>query len=348
MTNTNVQYGEYLQLDAILNAQFPESDKHQLPAHDEMLFIIIHQAYELWFKQLLYEVESVAAIMDRPAVNDNSPELQTVVHRLSRMVTILKLLVQQIDVMETMTPMDFLDFRDMLRPASGFQSWQFKTLEARLGLQFQHRFGQEYYISQLKQDKIDVIRKAETEKSVLTLLNEWLERMPFFDEPGNWANYQPMTSVTPGAEHIFWQDYRQLYSGGLAEAEKNNREYFDKVFSDGNAGGERHLSPKASRAALFIMLYRGYPLLQLPFQVLSSLLEIDEQMSTWRYRHMSMVHRMIGSRIGTGGSTGKDYLKGALDKHFIFADIARLTSFLIERRKLPALSHEMGQRLGFR
>ncbi|MBO9153186.1 tryptophan 2,3-dioxygenase family protein [Chitinophaga sp. GCM10012297] len=347
-TNTNVQYGEYLQLDAILNAQFPESDKHQLPAHDEMLFIIIHQAYELWFKQLLYEVDSVAGIMNQPAVNDNSPELQTVVHRLSRMVTILKLLVHQIDVMETMTPMDFLDFRDMLRPASGFQSWQFKALEARLGLQYQHRFGQEYYISQLKQDKIDIIRKAENEKSILTLLNEWLERMPFFDEPGNWTKYQPVTEVTPGAEHIFWQDYRQLYSGGLAEAEKNNREYFNTVFSDENAGGERHLSPKASRAALFIMLYRGYPLLQLPFQVLNSLLEIDEQMSTWRYRHMSMVHRMIGTRIGTGGSTGKDYLKGALDKHFIFADIAKLTSFLIERRKLPALSHEMSRRLGFK
>lgn len=347
MTNTNVQYGDYLQLENILNAQFPESDKHQLPAHDEMLFIIIHQAYELWFKQLLYEVDSVADIMNKPAVNDNSPELQTVVHRLQRMVTILKLLVHQIDVMETMTPMDFLDFRDMLRPASGFQSWQFKALEARLGLQYKHRFGQEYYISQLRQDKIDIIRKAENEKSILTLLNEWLERMPFFAEPGNWTNYQPMTATVPGAEHIFWQDYRQLYSGGLAEAEQNNREYFNTVFADENAGGERNLSPKACRAALFIMLYRGYPLLQLPFQLLSSLLEIDEQLSTWRYRHMSMVHRMIGSRIGTGGSTGKDYLKGALDKHFIFAEIARLTSFLIERRKLPALSHEMGRRLGF-
>ncbi|RPD40411.1 tryptophan 2,3-dioxygenase family protein [Chitinophaga barathri] len=347
MTNTNVQYGDYLQLENILNAQFPESDKHQLPAHDEMLFIIIHQAYELWFKQLLYEVDSVAEIMSKPAVNDNSPELQTVVHRLSRMVTILKLLVHQIDVMETMTPMDFLDFRDMLRPASGFQSWQFKALEARLGLQYKQRFGQEYYISQLKQDKIDIIRKAENEKSILTLLNEWLERMPFFEEPGNWTNYKAVTPVEAGPEHIFWQDYRQLYSGGLAEAEKDNREYFNTVFADANAGGERNLSPKACRAALFIMLYRGYPLLQLPFQVLNSLLEIDEQLSTWRYRHMSMVHRMIGSRIGTGGSTGKDYLKGALDKHFIFAEIARLTSFLIERRKLPVLSHEMGQRLGF-
>ncbi|MFI5153412.1 MAG: tryptophan 2,3-dioxygenase family protein, partial [Chitinophagales bacterium] len=100
-------------------------------------------------------------------------------------------------------------------------------------------------------------------------------------------------------------------------------------------------------AAIFIMLYRGYPILQLPFQLLTQLLEIDEQLSTWRYRHMSMVHRMIGKRIGTGGSSGKDYLKGALDKHYIFRDIAGLTSFLIERRKLPALSREMERRLGF-
>lgn len=344
--NTNVQYGDYLQLDRILNAQFPESEKHQQPAHDEMLFIVIHQAYELWFKQLLYETESVAEILKKP-VNDNSPELQTIVHRLSRMVTIQKLLVQQIDVMETMTPMDFLDFRDMLRPASGFQSWQFKVLEARLGLQYGQRFGQEYYISQLKQDKIDIIRRAENEKSILALVNEWLERMPFFEEPANWANYQPVSTFEPGSEHVFWNDYRLIYMSSLADAEQNNRDQFNAVFSDAAPAEGRQLSARACRAALFIMLYRGYPILQLPFQLLNSLLEIDEQLSTWRYRHMSMVHRMIGSRIGTGGSTGRDYLKGALDKHYIFADIAKLTSFLIERRKLPALSPEMGNRLGF-
>src|SRR5258705_8601588 len=99
MSQNEVHYSDYLQLDKILNAQFPESDKRQQPAHDEMLFIIIHQAYELWFKQLLNEVDSVAAIMQKPSLNDNSPELQTVVHRLSRMVTILRVLVHQIDIM---------------------------------------------------------------------------------------------------------------------------------------------------------------------------------------------------------------------------------------------------------
>ncbi|WEK36431.1 MAG: tryptophan 2,3-dioxygenase family protein [Candidatus Pseudobacter hemicellulosilyticus] len=343
-----VHYNDYLELDKILNAQFPESDKLKQHAHDEMLFIIIHQAYELWFKQLLYEVNSVAGIMQKP-VNDNSPELQTVVHRLGRVISILKVLVHQIDIMETMTPMDFLDFRDMLRPASGFQSWQFKELEARLGLRYEHRFGQEYYISQLRQEQIDTIKKAEAEQSLLQLLNAWLERMPFFEEPGLWARYQSLTaaSAEPVISGPFWNDYRNLYGGSLAEAEAANKTFFDTVFADSSASAERQLSPRASRAALFIMLYRGYPILQLPFQLLNNLLEIDEQLSTWRYRHMSMVHRMIGTRIGTGGSTGRDYLKGALDKHYIFADIARLTSFLIERRKLPELSPEMEKRLGF-
>jgi tryptophan 2,3-dioxygenase len=335
-------YHDYLQLDKILNAQFPESDKKNLSAHDEMLFIIIHQAYELWFKQLHHEVDSVAVIMKKPALNDNSPELQTVVHRLNRVAVILRVLVHQVDILETMTPMDFLDFRDMLRPASGFQSWQFKQLEAKLGLQFQHRQGQEYYISKLREEHIDIIKKAESGKSLLKLLNAWLERMPLV----------PSLDSKEGKES-FWNDYRNRYQDSLDEVEKNNLSLFDEIFFEKTNGqqtqsnGQHSLSAKACRVALFIMLYRGYPLLQLPFQLLNALLEIDEQLSSWRYRHMNMVHRMIGTRIGTGGSSGKDYLKGAADKHYIFKEIAQLNSFLIERRKLPALSPELEKRLGF-
>jgi tryptophan 2,3-dioxygenase len=340
-----MHYHDYLRLDTILNAQFPESEKHELPAHDEMLFIVIHQAYELWFKQLHYEVNSIVGIMGKPALNDNSPELQTVVHRLSRCVTILRVLVHQIDIMETMTPMDFLDFRDMLRPASGFQSWQFKELEAKLGLKFEHRHGKEYYTAQLREKQVELIKKAENDKSLLELVNAWLERMPFFNETANWKNFSTQNS-TAGV-HPFWSEYRFQYQNSLAEAEKNNLAAFDEVFVNDVAAPGRTLSAAASRAALFIMLYRGYPMLELPFQVLNSLLEIDEQLSSWRYRHMNMVHRMIGTRIGTGGSTGKDYLKAAADKHYIFREIAQLNSFLIERRKLPALPHEIEIRLGF-
>ena len=333
----DMHYHDYLQLDRILNSQLPESDKQNLSAHDEMLFIIIHQTYELWFKQLHHEVDAVAKIMSKPALNDNSPELQTVVHRLNRCVTILRVLVHQIDIMETMTPMDFLDFRDMLRPASGFQSWQFKQLEAKLGLKFDNRHGKEYYTAQLKKEHVDVIKNSETNKSLLDLVNNWLERMPL----------APPLSDDPNS---FWQIYRNSYKGSLAEVEKGNLSALDEIFFNikpQTAEVKQSLSAVASRAALFIMLYRGYPLLQQPFQLLNSLLEIDEQLSSWRYRHMNMVHRMIGTRIGTGGSSGKDYLKAAADKHYIFREIAQLNSFLIERRKLPALPKEMEMRLGF-
>src|SRR6476620_7938657 len=205
------QYSDYLYLEKLLSLQHPESDKQASPAHDEMLFIITHQAYELWFKQVLHEIASVRQIMLSPNLNDNSPELQTVVHRLSRITTILKLLVHQIDVMETMTPMDFLDFRDMLRPASGFQSWQFKLLEAKLGLKYAHRHGQEYYISQLRPAQVDMIQEAEKEISLIELLNQWLERMPFFEEKENWKNYKSITSPPEKDKHPFWADYRNIY-----------------------------------------------------------------------------------------------------------------------------------------
>ncbi len=325
---SSVHYSDYLALETILDSQKPESDKKGTPAHDEMLFIIIHQAYELWFKQILFEVNSVAAIMNKPTVNDNSNELQTVVHRTDRTITILKVLVHQIDIMETMTPMDFLDFRDLLRPASGFQSWQFKIAEAKLGLKFQHRHGQNYYTSQLRPAQVEMIKQVESEPTLLELVNSWLERMPFVDE-------------------AFFKTYRDIYEKSLVEGEKNNIQWFDKVFFSTEPDPERTISSKACRAALFIMLYRGYPLLQLPFRLLQNLLEIDEQLSTWRFRHMNMVQRIIGMRTGTGGSTGKEYLKGALDKHYIYKDLAALTSFLIERRKLPKLTPEVERKLGF-
>ena len=321
-----VHYSDYLRLDEILDAQHLESDTLNHHAHDEMLFIVIHQAYELWFKQVLYEINSVREIMQTPAINDNSPELQTIVHRLSRVVSILKVLVHQVDIMETMNPMDFLDFRDMLRPASGFQSWQFKIIEAGLGLKYEHRHGQEYYLSQLRKEEVEIIKNAERERSLLELLNEWLERMPFTDEERK------------------WEEYKKAFGESLSDVERKNEEYLRAVFEQ---AGDGTMSAKARRAALFIMLYRGYPILQLPYQLLNNLLEIDAQLSTWRYRHMNMVHRMIGSRIGTGGSTGKEYLKGAADKHYIFNELARINGFLIQRNKLPELSAEMERKLGF-
>jgi len=346
MEHTPVYYSEYLQLDKILGAQKPVSfEDGKTGAHDEMLFIIIHQAYELWFRQVLFEVQSVLDMMGKPFLNDNSADLQTIVHRLQRVATIQKLLVQQIDVLETMTAMDFLDFRDMLRPASGFQSAQFKILEAKLGLKFEHRHGLSYYTSQLKQDDIDSIKKAENETSVIELVNKWLERMPFFDNENFWSGYKSVSGNT--SFHPFWGDYEKIYSDGLFEGEKNNATYFTDIIYGSETNRERTLSPGACRSALFIMIYHGYPMLEQPFQLLESLIEIDNQLGNWRSRHINMVRRMIGSRVGTGGSTGAGYLQGAMDKHYIFKELAQLNSFLIDRRKLPQLPKELTDKLGY-
>lgn len=337
-----VYYKDYLQLDKILNAQETESTD----AHDEMLFIVIHQAYELWFKQVLFEVNSVIELYKKPEMHDNSPDLYKVNHRLSRVVAILKVLVQQIDIMETMTPLDFLDFRDLLRPASGFQSVQFKLLEAGLGLKMEDRHGKQYYTSQLRPEDKDVIANYEEEETLLSLVNKWLERMPFFSEEKHWDQFT--SDLEKGeAPHVFWAAYQQAYENSLGVGETQNHKLFKDLFFANETLEGRNLSPKASRHALFIMLYRDYPMLQMPFQILNTLLEIDEQLSNWRFRHMYMVHRIIGLRVGTGGSSGKGYLKSAMDKHYIFKEIADLTSFLIERKNIPELPASLRQRLGF-
>jgi tryptophan 2,3-dioxygenase len=347
-SKTEVYYKSYLALDQVLNAQHLESEKAGKPADDEMLFIIIHQTYELWFKQILFELQIVQKIFANQQINDNAPDMQIAVHRLQRIGTIFKVLVHQIDILETMTPLDFLDFRDLLRPASGFQSYQFKMIEAMLGLKFGQRHEQNYYVSHLHKEELQEVKDVEKEKTLLELVNQWLERMPVFEEAHFWKNFNSISNNT-GEHHIFWADYRMLYDQSLSPEEKKNLEQLDVLLLNDKASRieGRNLTPRANRSALFIMLYRDYPLMQLPFQLINILLDIDELMAMWRHRHINMVHRMIGSRIGTGGSSGKEYLRGAMEKHYIFKEFADLTSFLIERRKLPQLSPELKQAMGY-
>ena len=120
-------YGDYLGIERLLELQKPLSlHDGKLIAHDEMLFIIIHQAYELWFKQILHEITACGEVLSKPAADDDGPDMNVVVHRLQRVVEIWKLLNHQVDVLETMTPLDFLEFRELLHGASGFQSMQFR------------------------------------------------------------------------------------------------------------------------------------------------------------------------------------------------------------------------------
>lgn len=335
-----VYYSEYLQLDKILNAQNPESAKEGIRADDEMLFIVIHQAYELWFKEIIHELNIVRNIFKQESIPNNSPDVYNSVHRLKRIVTILEVLVKQMGIIETMTPLDFLDFRDLLRPASGFQSIQFKIIEAALGLSFDKRHGQGYYLSQLTPADVDRVKQAESEESFLVLVNKWLERMPFITQGNYWQEGQ--------ADQPFWQQYKAAYQSSLLDVEMVNMKAFDMLLmDDANYPQDRSLSPDANRNALFIMLYRDYPLLHLPYQLLSTLLEIDEQLSMWRHRHIHMVQRTIGKRVGTGGSTGADYLSKAADSHYIFKELAELTSFLLPRHLLPTLPAELVRDLSY-
>lgn len=332
-----VYYSEYLQLDKILNAQTPESGKEGIRADDEMLFIIIHQAYELWFKQVLHELNLIRDIFRQTNIPNSSPDIYNAVHRMNRVCRILDVAVMQMGVLETMTPLDFLDFRDLLRPASGFQSIQFKMVEATLGLTYTQRHGQNYYLSQLNQKDIDRVKEAENQESLLVLLNKWLARMPFTKAP-YWGE----------DDNNFWQQYRKAYAESLQESEMKNLETFDKLFmNDAEYPEGRAFSAESNRAALFIMLYRDYPLLHLPYELVSGLLEIDELLSMWRHRHIHMVQRTIGKRVGTGGSSGAEYLKGAADSHYIFKEMAELTSFLIPRHMLPVLPEKLINNLGF-
>jgi tryptophan 2,3-dioxygenase len=336
-----VTYTSYLKIDELLRLQQPLSDG---PQHDEMLFIVIHQAYELWFKQILFELDLVRNVFVRGRINDNSGDMSMAVHKLKRIVKILELLNQQVGVLETMTALDFLEFRNDLLPASGFQSKQFRLIEAKLGLKMDERHRRDYYKvtrrGSLAESDAGEVNRAESEPTLKGLIVEWLERMPYFDET-YWVDY-PSTSRADSNK--FWSDYRRAYEASLSQGEGGRLAEFDKVFF---ADGRGALPPKAMQSALFITLYRDLPIFQMPFELLNTLSEIDELLSNWRYRHFSMVRRMIGIRAGTGGTSGAGYLEGTFSQHYAFREITELATFLIERSKLPELPKVLKEKVSF-
>ena len=341
-------YGDYLGIEKLLELQKPLSLKEgKLIAHDEMLFIIVHQAYELWFKQIRHELEACGEVLSKPAADDDGPDMNVVVHRLKRIVEIWKLLNHQVDVLETMTPLDFLEFRESLHGASGFQSKQFRQIEAALGLRMEQRFRPDYYkhteLGGFNQKDFAAINEFESKPSLLQMVERWLARTPFFED-SFWSEWDK----TPAAPDrpAFWQRYRALFAQSLSERDdkKDLLGKFDAIFFEEGSGD---FSPPALRAALFIMLYRDEPLFRLPFALLNALIEIDEQLATFRYRHLQMVRRMIGTRVGTGGSSGEQYLQGAVNKNYVFKELAGVITFLIERRNLPQLPQRLHKALRF-
>jgi tryptophan 2,3-dioxygenase len=348
---TTQYYGDYLGIARLLELQKPLSLREgKLIAHDEMLFIIIHQAYELWFKQILHEITACKEVLGQPAADDNGPDMNLVVHRLKRVVEIWKLLNHQVDVLETMTPLDFLEFRELLHGASGFQSKQFRKIEASLGLKIENRFRPDYYkhtqFGGFNEKDFAEISEFETGPNLLQLVENWLERMPFFAEEF-WRDWEETPNESTGPDPCpFWGRYRMLYEQSLSDRDEKTDllARFDDTFFKAGWGPFR---PTALRAALFIMLYRDEPLFRLPFGVLNSLIEIDEQLGNFRYRHLQMVRRMIGSRVGTGGSSGEQYLQGAVNRNYIFRELAGIITFLIERCHLPTLPSHLRQALRF-
>jgi tryptophan 2,3-dioxygenase len=360
-SKTPAYYGSYLAVDKLLALQTPLSlIEGKLHAHDEMLFIIIHQTYELWFKQILHELHACCEVLQQPSADDNGPDMNVVVHRLKRIVEIWKLLNHQVDVLETMTPLDFLDFRSSLEGASGFQSTQFRQIEATLGLRMENRFRPDYYkhteMGGFNPADYSAIVEAEKTTTLLQLVEQWLVRIPFFEE-SFWQGWEESTHREGDApaepaerananQSSFWNRYRKLYEASLSDRDEKGDLLgkFDDIFFKTGAGD---FSPASLRAALFIMLYRDEPLFRLPFALLNTLIEIDEQLGNFRYRHLQMVRRMIGTRVGTGGSSGEQYLQGAVNKNYIFKELAGVITFLIERRNLPQLPKRLHKALRF-
>ena len=357
MTSLKLSYGEYLQLDKILDSQALKSEQKGNLVHDEMLFIIIHQTYELWFKQILHELDSVIDMFRDNYVQEKNTGI--VISRLGRIIEIQKLLIDQVGILETMTPMDFLEFRDLLTPASGFQSVQFRQIENKLGMASEHRvrFGKQRYDEYLESNDRSKALESEKNPSLFILLENWLERTPFlqFEEFNFWESYQK------SVEKMINNDIKQINENttlddsalqnslkNYAAIKKTYEALFDeKKYQQLLNDGHRRISQKATLGALFIKLYRDEPVLQMPHRLLTQLVDIDQLLTSWRYRHSLLVFRMIGVKIGTGGSAGHSYLKKTAEKHSIFRDVANLSTYIIPRSTLPELPKKLKKELGF-
>lgn len=346
-----MSYGSYLQLDQLLAAQTVQSQLHgplaPAGAHDELLFIIVHQTYELWFKQVLHELDAVLAIFAADAVPEK--EVGRALHHLERVVAIQRVLIDQMTVLETMTPLDFLEFRDTLGPSSGFQSFQFRAIENKLGLKRGRRlpYNAAPYEALMKPHEQAQAIAPEAQASLLERLDAWLARTPFVQTQdfNFWLELSGRVAEMLARDEAIIKTSPLLNDDARAAQLKRlsgTRAEFDTVFDRAKydalrTEGKRSLRFEAFLAALMINLYRDEPMFQTPFRLLTALVEIDENWSLWRYRHVLMVARMLGTKIGTGGSSGSDYLKHTVDGHRIYGDLFNLSTYLVPRSLLPPL-----------
>ena len=349
MASKEVYYGNYLALDQILGAQRPLSGEH-----DETLFIVVHQAYELWFKQILHELSSVQDIFSKDYLEER--DLAICLARLERIKKIQGLILSQLEVMESMAPMDFLEFRDLLSPASGFQSRQFREIALRMGMQ---QKGETLpFMRRLNEADQNHLQKLARLPSLWQNLENWLARMPFsrrqyFDF---WKEYQR------GVEAMLEHDRKTIEANRarLSPDEqafqlshlKSTREMFSSLFEESEyqkwqSQGRVRWSHQAFFNALYIFVYRDEGLLHLPYLCLKALSDIDQNWIVWRYRHALMAEYFLGSKIGTGGSSGQEFLLKRAEESRIYTDFSLLTTLLIPQKFLPRLPEELQRELNF-
>ena len=320
---SGVQYGSYLKLDNLLSLQTGLSKNSQgKMAREEMLFIVAHQTHELWFKQILWDLDEVFQHMSLNPIPED--QINRTVQIIRRIHETFDLLVQHISVLETMTPMEFLEFRDLLSPASGFQSAQFRIIENKIGLKAHQRIstGGCPYHSQLSEDDKNKATSTESSINLFDYVNKWLNRTPMHTDAQNtfWTSYvenfkKTISKLSDEAKEQAWDEFNVLVdSNKFEEAQKNDHWRFDQ---------------KALQGVLYILYNRHQPDLIGPYQLIENLRQLDRAIAVWRLRHAQMARYMIGERTGTGGSPGADYLQKTVDAHRVFKDFSKLNSFLI-------------------
>ena len=358
-------YTDYLKLSQLLDCQDPVSqDEFGNYAHEELLFIIVHQSHELWFKLIISDLTRVHEILSKSlsAIDpvkwmSGEVDLAKAIASLERVKAIQPMLLQKLAVLETMTPMEFMEFRDLLVPASGFQSWQFRIIENLLGLSTKGRsnMSHEYMRKKFRPDDYEKVLFWENQASLEDLTEKWLEQMPCLnrgpdDVVFDWTEQYKIAvdQVLDSDEHNIREIFSDLKIDDQTSLEeeldivRQNRLTFDSLFDSKHheemiSRGVRKFSQKAILNAIFAFLYRDLSALHSPFRFLTLLIEIDDGFTSWRYRHAQMAHRMIGRKMGTGATSGADHLQRVAQQNSSFKDLRNISTFLVPLSKLPPL-----------
>ena len=346
MTPGRTTYWDYIRVEELLRLQGGlERDEEQL-SDAEVVFITVHQVYELWFKLVLRELVTLRDLLATPKVPE--PEMARAARSLERVTRIFRSAVQHWEVVESLTTRDYLDFREKLFPASGFQSAQLREIEVLMGLTDEERVGlgaEGGYLKALRDAQgrpSEALAHVEARRAdaptLRDALDAWLQRTPIRgstpDQPEDGALVERfLADYLAALERQTERAARAMGGTGLS----------DPRFARDIETAREFLKPPDARrrriraAILFIEGYRELPLLAWPQEVLNRVVEMEQQFLIFRQRHARMVERVIGRRVGTGGSAGVDYLDQTATAYRIFGDLWAARTFLVRKDLLPPL-----------